>query len=679
MRFLPDRPIRPRPRARLAAVAAAIAMIAAACSRGTSGPGPASSAAGPRVVWRFKVAPASFALPAPVSREVAVMAGDRVYLAGGLDASGQSASGVFALNPGNGRIVQLGSVPDPFHDAAGAVIGARLFIFGGGAAQATRAVQAFDLATRTGSVVGSLPVPLSDLAAVTVGSTVYLIGGYDGQSPQSAIYATTDGLRFRRVGTLPEGLRYPAAAAVGSTIVVAGGVGPSGPASTVEAFDVATGRVATIGRLPRPVAHAAAIAAGGEVYVVGGAGPSGPVATVTRVDPSTRSVRPVAPLSAPLANAGVVSDAVGGMLIGGDSGGPTTDVLQATMQRIVIAPPRPASGTSPSPGAGSTASYDKVRPFAGLMVIADRGNDRLLVVNAAKRIVWEYPSPSLPAPPFRFYFPDDAFFVHGGHAILVNQEENNVLIEIAYPSGRVLWTYGHPGVPGSSFGYVHQPDDLYPWPATGGLVVADAENCRILFFGPYGKPRSQIGQTGNCTPGLPRTVGYPNGDTPLRGGNLLITQINGAWVNEVTPTGQVIWGVQVPGVSYPSDPQPVPGHPGVYLVADFAKPGRVVEFRPNGTVLWSYGPSSGPGMLDHPSLAAPMPNGLIAITDDYHDRVVLLDPVTRKIVWQYGVLSHPGTAPGLIRLPDGLDLLYPNGVEPLHVDFASATTHPGRP
>ena len=38
----------------------------------------------------------------------------------------------------------------------------------------------------------------------------------------------------------------------------------------------------------------------------------------------------------------------------------------------------------------------------------------------------------------------------GGHAILVNEEENNLLAEIAYPSGTTLWTYGHAGVGGSA-------------------------------------------------------------------------------------------------------------------------------------------------------------------------------------------------------------------------------------
>ena len=80
----------------------------------------------------------------------------------------------------------------------------------------------------------------------------------------------------------------------------------------------------------------------------------------------------------------------------------------------------------------------------------------------------------------------------------MNEEGNDLVVEIAYPSGRILWSYGRPGVAGSSDGLLHQPDDLYPWPG-GGLVVADASNCRILFFGPNGRPTHQIGTTGACT------------------------------------------------------------------------------------------------------------------------------------------------------------------------------------
>jgi hypothetical protein len=59
-------------------------------------------------------------------------------------------------------------------------------------------------------------------------------------------------------------------------------------------------------------------------------------------------------------------------------------------------------------------------------------------------------------------------------------------------------------------------------------------------------------------------------------------------------------------------------------------------------VLWRYGPTSGWGELDHPSLAIMLPNGDVAINDDFDDRVVIVDPSRRRIVWQYGHLSRPG-------------------------------------
>ena len=51
----------------------------------------------------------------------------------------------------------------------------------------------------------------------------------------------------------------------------------------------------------------------------------------------------------------------------------------------------------------------------------------------------------MPPPPGGFYFPDDAFFIRRGTGIISNQEDNHTIVEIGYPSGKVLWQYGHPG------------------------------------------------------------------------------------------------------------------------------------------------------------------------------------------------------------------------------------------
>jgi hypothetical protein len=62
-------------------------------------------------------------------------------------------------------------------------------------------------------------------------------------------------------------------------------------------------------------------------------------------------------------------------------------------------------------------------------------------------------------------------------------------------------------------------------------------------------------------------------------------------------------------------------------------------------------------MLAKPSLAIRLSNGFIAANDDYNDRVIVVDPRTKRIVWQYGQKGVPGRRPGYLDKPDGLDLL----------------------
>jgi hypothetical protein len=649
----------------------------------TSSPAASSSGTTPAAATTVKLVPAQYQLPAPVQRAVAVRDGNQVLIAGGLAADGTSTGGVYSFSPSSGRISQIGSMPQVFHDAAGAMIGKDLLVFGGGSTDSSDAVQAFDPTTGKSSVRGHLPMALSDLTGATIGRTVYLVGGWNGTTPQPTVWSTTDGTHFTKVATLPAGVRYPAVAAVGSDLVVAGGELASGSETTaVSLVDTTSGKVTKLAKLREPIAHAMAFTDGGTVFVAGGRDDVGTALNaVIAIDPSTGHITAAPKMPLALSDAAVATSADGqAILVGGAGLAATRTVLETksiattsigtTGVQMLKDPP------ISTPFAKNLPASAAQRPFAGKLLIADRGNNRLLVLDPSGHVTWTYPSPSLPQPTLPFYFPDDAFWVHGGHAILVNEEENDVLAEIAYPSGKTLWTYGHPRVGSAASGYLQQPDDLYPYPG-GGMVVADAKNCRILFFSATGKASGQVGQSGNCTPGLPNTVGYPNGGTPLPNGDLLISEINGAHVSRLGKNRKVIWSTGVPGLHTPSDPQPMTD--GSTLVVDYNRPGAVIRFSSAGRVLWTYRPTSGSSMLDHPSLGAPLPNGLIAVNDDYNHRVVLIDPVTNSIVFQYGHTGVAGTGPGYLNTPDGLDLLLPGGVVPLHVDFASPKTHPGRP
>ena len=70
------------------------------------------------------------------------------------------------------------------------------------------------------------------------------------------------------------------------------------------------------------------------------------------------------------------------------------------------------------------------------------------MIDPARNLHWQYPSAAMPPPPGGFYFPDDAFFFHKGTGIISNQEDNHTIVEIGYPSGKILWQYGHPMQPG---------------------------------------------------------------------------------------------------------------------------------------------------------------------------------------------------------------------------------------
>ena len=336
------------------------------------------------------------------------------------------------------------------------------------------------------------------------------------------------------MATKRQGLRDPAVTAIESTVVIAGGHTSSGQSGDI-ALDTTTGKLTTLGTLTAPVSEASGFTLGDTAYVAGGRDAGGhAVATVyVSIRPPVRSgPRRLAPATRGRRTCGcgkgrrVVDRRLarhGGdrhplSLPGPRRGGPADDQSAGERDagRNVLDVSECRSGSA----------------FAGLLLIADRGNDRLLVMNAMQHVVWRYPSPKLPAPPFRFYYPDDAFWVHGGNAILVNEEENHTLALIAYPSGETLWSYGHPGIPGSGTGYLHQPDDVYPYPG-GGLVVADAKNCRLLFFD-SGEPLIlMIGTTGMCHH-LRNSWLQPNGDTPLPNGHLLVSELDGGWVDEVT-------------------------------------------------------------------------------------------------------------------------------------------------
>jgi N-acetylneuraminic acid mutarotase len=641
-------------------VLAAIAVLAVVAGHSASG-GKSATPQPPAARWALMARTAPFRLPAPISAETVVALRRGPLILGGLDSTETSVSGVFQMDGRTGKLQLAGGLSGPLHDAAAASLGNRVLVFGGGTEASTDEVQelpASDGAETTAQAIGRLPTARSDLSAVTIGGRAYLLGGYDGSNPVDSVLATADGRSFARVATLSAPARYMAVVALAGRIYAFGGERGNGrPSDAIQVVDPKAGTARVIGHLPQPFSHAAAVVLGGRAYLLGGETRGGASDRVWSFDPAAGKVAPAGRL--PLAVASGAAATVGSTayLIGGTGtgGGALRSVVLLRLHRV-------AGRGSANRRASKPAGRVPPPPFRGRLLIADRGNDRLIVVNAGKKVLWRYPSHAHPAPPGGFYFPDDAFFTHRGTQIISNEEQNERIVQLSFPSGKLLWSYGHPGIAGSEPGYLHEPDDAYLW-RDGTVSVADAQNCRVLLISPRKKILKQFGSPTSCSHEPPSYLGSPNGDTPLRNGHLLISEVNGSYIDEVSRSGKLIWNVQLP-IDYPSDPQQL--GPDRYLVADYTSPGGVYKFNREGKILWSYHPASGPGRLDHPSLAERLPGGLIAINDDYRHRLVILDPRRRRIVWQYGRTDVAGRGPGLLDTPDGFDLLAPGGIAPTH-------------
>ena len=642
-------------------------------------------------------------LHTPTSRVVVLPGGGGTLLiAGGLNPGGSSSPAVVSLDVKTGNETSVGTLAAGVHDAAGAVTGRSFTVFGGGSPAASGGVQQFTAPPGAGTAdppppgwmpgstlpvspatvitgqttltdatpqihaetVGQLPQARTDHTAVTIGDTTYLIGGYDGTTPDPNVLATTDGIHYRSPGKLAVPVRYGAVAVLQDNIYVFGGQAVGGPSNgaaldTVQVFNPKNGQSRIVGTLEIPLAGASAFNLGGNLYVAGGVSnatatpgtlSNTPTDAIWAWNPKANKALSAGKLPVPVAYAGTSVTLGRAWLVGGETQNQPLDTVEMVL-------PNAGFGTAGAPGAGS--------PYFGYkLLIADRGNDRLLALTPGDQPIWTYPSVFAAAPPGGFYFPDDAFFAKGGTEIVSNQERNHTIVIISFPSGQLLWQYGHPLQPGSSAGYLSWPDDAYVL-KDGGVTVADDRNCRILFISPAKTITSQIGATGACNHRPPSQISSPNGDTPLADGNYLVSEIDGQWISEYTKTGQLIWTTHLP-IHYPSDPQQL--GPDLYLVSDYAiSPGGAIdEFNREGQILYRLQPTAGLARMNQPSLTELIPSGVFMTNDDYRDRMIAFDPPTGAVVWQYGTPDKPGTASGYLNTPDGFDLLAPDGSTPTH-------------
>ena len=191
------------------------------------------------------------------------------------------------------------------HDSAGAYLGGRFLVVGGGDGTPPQrsTVQAVAGSGGTSVTVGNLVMPRADLGAALVNGTVYALGGgLEATTLYTSVEASSDGgATWRAAGSLAAPVRYPAVTVLNGAVYLFGGVTTAQGTDTtdVQRYDPQTGTTQIVAHLPAPLSHATAVLLGGSVYLLGGFVNNVISNQVLRVDLPAGTVTPAGALPLP--------------------------------------------------------------------------------------------------------------------------------------------------------------------------------------------------------------------------------------------------------------------------------------------------------------------------------------------------------------------------------------------
>ncbi len=317
-------------------------------------------------------------------------------------------------------------------------------------------------------------------------------------------------------------------------------------------------------------------------------------------------------------------------------------------------------------GKGYLSAHSQASVLPANVVIADRYNHRVIVVSPQGQLVWSYPNAT--SPPTPALYPDYAFVTPSGREIMVTEDDHDVIYQLDVHADRVVGSYGHYDRPGSRANYLYDPSSTLLL-GDGDIVAADILNCRVVIiaFGTHHVAR-QIGTTGRCVHDPPKTLDSPDSAFPASGGDFVINEVSAARADLISSAGNLIKAVHPPGFGHPSSTNLTAS--GDLISVDHTNPGEVETFSTAGKVKWRYKPRNAAGKLDDPAIAFMLRGGFVIVSDEGNDRVVVIDPLTDEIVWQYGHTGVAGSRPGYLDQPVGIDLAPPYSLVDV---FAGAT------
>ena len=284
----------------------------------------------------------------------------------------------------------------------------------------------------------------------------------------------------------------------------------------------------------------------------------------------------------------------------------------------------------------------------GDILITDQFNNRLIEIDRAKRIVWQFGSgdPADCAPGAHSVIaPNDAERLHDGLTLIAGTgtgtcPDNRVIV--VDRRGRIVFQYGQAGVAGSDWNQLNTPVFAIQ-DSHGNFLITDQGNNRLILVDDDGRIRWSYGPASG-----PGALNAPNSAEILRNGHILIADENNSRVLEITRDGSIVRTISagLNTVAFASRLRD-----GDTLIAD-AGNNRVVEVDTTDRVVFSYATNTAPDSNPNPSPtgAIRLLNGDTLIADQFNDRVIEVRPDGR-IVFQYGQTNVVGSGPDQLNAP----------------------------
>ena len=312
---------------------------------------------------------------------------------------------------------------------------------------------------------------------------------------------------------------------------------------------------------------------------------------------------------------------------------------------------------------GLAAADDSGFNRSGNYLIADQFNNRVIEVDPAGRIVWQFGRGPADFTEASIIGTNDAqrvgeLTLMAGTGTPGGQPEapdctnpngcldNRVLL--VNHAKQIVWQYGKFGVAGAGSDQLSTPVQN-TWLPNRHILITDQSNERVIEVTLAKAIVWQYGTTGVAGNGSGQ-LNNPNCAELLENGHILICDENNNRAIEVTRTGEIVWqygsgdpniNVPVSGVAFASRLEN--GHT---LITD-SNHARIVEIDRDKNVVWEYFTNADPnsnargGTGPLPTRALRLSNGNTLISDQYNHRVIEVNPA-KEIVRTFGRINTLG-------------------------------------